>query len=112
MNKSPIIEIEKKKLIVISEKIFNFVVTILKTYNMPTLFILFGMRFCFYTEDHEPIHVHVIAHGIEAKFNLDPEVTLVYNKGLTSREVRLAKELIEENEEIIRERWKAIFYPE
>ena len=47
---------------------------------MPTLFILFGMRFCFYTEDHEPIHVHVIAHGIEAKFNLDPEVTLVYNK--------------------------------
>ena len=38
-------------------------------------------------------------HGIEAKFNLDPEVTLVYNKGLTSREVRLAKELIEENEE-------------
>jgi hypothetical protein len=31
---------------------------------------------------------------------------------LTSREVRLAKELIEENEEIIRERWKAIFYPE
>ena len=44
--------------------------------------------------------------------DIEPEVTLVYNKGLTSREVRLAKELIEENEEIIRERWKAIFYPE
>ena len=53
--------------------------------------------------------VHVIAHGIEAKFNLDPEITLVYNKGLTTREVRLAKELIAENEEIIRERWKDIF---
>ena len=63
---------------------------------MPTIFILFGMRFCFYTEDHEPVHVHVIAHGIEAKFNLDPEITLVYNKGLTTCEVRLAKELIAE----------------
>lgn len=79
---------------------------------MPTLFILFSMRFCFYTEDHEPVHVHVIAHGIEAKFNLDPEITLVSNNGLTTREIRLAKELIEENEEVIRERWKAIFYPD
>ena len=79
---------------------------------MPTIFILFGMRFCFYTEDHEPVHVHVIAHGIEAKFNLDPEISLVYNKGLTTREVRLAKELIAENEVIIRERWKEIFYPD
>ena len=33
-------------------------------------------------------------------------------KDITAREVRLAKELIAENEEIIRERWKDIFYPE
>ena len=70
----------------------------------------FGLRFCFYTEDHEPVHVHVIAHGIEAKFNIDPEVTLVYNKGLTIREVKLAKQIIEENEEVIRKRWKEVFY--
>ena len=68
--------------------------------NMPILFYYLGLKFYFFSNDHEPIHVHVIAHGIEAKFNLDPEVTLVYNKGLTSREVRLAKELIEENEEM------------
>ena len=54
----------------------------------------------------------IISFNIEAKFNLDPEITLVYNKGLTACEVRLAKELIAENEEIIRERWKDIFYPE
>ena len=76
------------------------------------MYPLFGMRFCFYTEAHEPVHVHVIAHGIEAKFNLDPEITLVSNNGLTTREIRLAKELIAENEEVIRERWQAIFYPE
>lgn len=78
--------------------------------TMPTLFIFFGLRFCFYTEDHEPIHVHVIAHGIEAKFNIDPEIELIYNKGLTPRELRLARKVIQENKEIIRERWKAIFY--
>ena len=77
--------------------------------TIPTLFIFFGLRFCFYTEDHEPIHVHVIAHGIEAKFNIEPNIELIYNKGLTPREVRLAKEIIEENKEIIRERWKAVF---
>lgn len=27
---------------------------------MPTIFILFGFRFMFYANDHEPIHVHVI----------------------------------------------------
>ncbi len=25
---------------------------------MPTIFILFGFRFLFYANDHEPIHVH------------------------------------------------------
>ena len=27
---------------------------------MPTIFILFGFRFMFYANDHEPIHVHVV----------------------------------------------------
>ena len=27
---------------------------------MPTIFILFGFRFLFDANDHEPIHVHVV----------------------------------------------------
>ena len=27
--------------------------------TMPTIFIFFGFRFLFYSNDHEPIHVHI-----------------------------------------------------
>ena len=37
---------------------------------MPTIFILFGFRFMFYANDHEPIHVHVTKGDISAKFTL------------------------------------------
>ena len=50
---------------------------------MPTIFILFGFRFSFYANDHEPIHVHVTKGNISAKFTLFP-VALVTNNGLKS----------------------------
>ena len=36
---------------------------------MPTIFILFGFRFMFYANDHEPIHVHVIKEHWNKFFN-------------------------------------------
>lgn len=76
---------------------------------MPTLFIVFGFRFLFYSNDHEPIHVHVIKGNAEARFQVQPEVTLLDNKGLKSAELKLAESLVEENKEMIIERWKAFF---
>lgn len=43
-----------------------------KNEKMPTIFILFGFRFLFYANDHEPIHVHVVKGNIRAKFLLNP----------------------------------------
>jgi len=37
---------------------------------MPTLFIVFGFRFMFCSNDYEPIHVHVIKGGSEARFQV------------------------------------------
>ena len=51
---------------------------------MPTIFILFGFRFLFYANDHEPIHIHVVKGSICAKFKLFPEVELVDNRGLNA----------------------------
>ena len=36
---------------------------------MPTIFTLFGLRFMFYSDDHEPVHVHICNAGREAKYN-------------------------------------------
>jgi hypothetical protein len=72
---------------------------------MPTLFIIFGLRFYFYSNEHLPIHVHVKNGDGEAKFEVDP-VKLVDNKGIKRKDISLAESLIEENKEIIITRWK------
>ena len=72
---------------------------------MPTLFILFGLRFYFYSEEHLPIHIHVQKEDGKAKFNVEPEITLVYNKGLKKKDLKLAEKIIHENKEIIILRW-------
>ena len=80
---------------------------------MPLLFIFFGLRFQFYSNDHEPIHVHVVAgkrnSAHKAKFNLIPEIKLVENDGLKPNELKMAEMVIEENREIIIEQWHTFF---
>ena len=76
---------------------------------MPQLFTLFGLRFMFYSNDHEPIHVHVVKGGAEARFQVLPEVTLLDNRGLKPAELKLAESIVEENKEIIAARWNEYF---
>lgn len=53
---------------------------------MPVLFIFFGLRFMFFSNDHEPIHVHVVkgkgAIKENAKFAILPEIKQIENNGL------------------------------
>jgi len=78
---------------------------------MPTLFILFGFRFMFYSNDHEPIHIHVVKGNINAKFTLFP-VRLAENNGLKLSELQMVEAVIKENEEIIAEFWNKFFNKE
>lgn len=75
---------------------------------MPTLFILFGYRFFFWSNDHEPVHIHVSKGDSEAKFNVMP-LELIENFGFKRNELRMIESLIEENESIIIERWNEYF---
>ena len=76
---------------------------------MPQLFTVFGFRFMFYSNDHEPIHVHVVKAGAEARFQVEPEVQLLDNSGLKPAELKLAESLVEENKEMIIARWNEYF---
>lgn len=76
---------------------------------MPTLFTVFGFRFLFYSNDHEPIHVHVIKGDSEARFQVLPNVSLIDNHGLKPAELKLAESLVEENKETIVANWKNFF---
>jgi hypothetical protein len=67
----------------------------------------------FFSNDHEPIHVHVVkgkGKVVEyAKFQIVPEIKLLENHGLKSNELKLAEMVIEENVEIIQENWNNFF---
>jgi hypothetical protein len=76
---------------------------------MPTLVILFGLRFYFYLKDHNPIHIHVESGDGEAKFVIENEIVLVYNRGLKPKDVRLAQSISEENKENFIKKWKKTF---
>jgi hypothetical protein len=76
---------------------------------MPTLLIIFGLRFYFYSNDHEPMHIHVqSAEGI-AKFEILDQIVLVSNEGLKNKDLKLAESIIEENLENFREGWHKFF---
>ena len=75
---------------------------------MPTIFILFGFRFMYYSNEHCPIHVHVKKGGAAAKFSIAP-VQLIENNGLKNSELKLVESIIEENVELIAEHWNTYF---
>lgn len=75
---------------------------------MPTIFSFMGFRFMFYSDDHTPIHVHIIKDGHEAKYNVKP-MEMVYNHGFKKHELKMVESIIEENEEVIVDRWNTYF---
>ena len=76
---------------------------------MPTIFIVFGFVFKFYSDDHTPIHVLVIKDGKEAKYNVEPIVAQVFNHGFKKHEISMIESIIEENVNVIKERWQEYF---
>ena len=77
---------------------------------MPELFRFFGIRFFFFSKEHLPIHVHIENADGDAKFELKP-VRLVENHGMKNKDLKIAEGIIEENQDLIENRWKEYFKP-
>ena len=76
---------------------------------MPTVLSRDGYSFFFYSNEDEPIHVHVRTGSGKAKFDVTEDVTLLESKGMKVQELRKAQELAEENVETIRSKWHEYF---
>ena len=72
---------------------------------MPTIFEIFGLRFFFFSEDHTPIHVHVVKGDDDAKIQIEPEIKSVYNHGLKAKDLKRALELTEMYRDDIIGKW-------
>ena len=76
---------------------------------MPSALSKDGYNFYFYSNEHEPMHVHVRNGSGNAKFDVSGEVQLLESRGMKVSELRKAQELAEENAEIIRRKWNEYF---
>lgn len=77
---------------------------------MPEILRMFGMRFFFYSREHEPIHVHVKNADGQAKFDILPEgIVLVKNDGVKTKDIKAAEMVLEENKELAIEKWNDYF---
>ncbi|MBC7892797.1 MAG: DUF4160 domain-containing protein [Sphingobacteriaceae bacterium] len=75
---------------------------------MPTIHSQNGFRFFFFSNEHDPAHVHVEKGDAAAKFNLIP-VILVKNGGMKPKELKKAETLIEANQGLFLQKWNYYF---
>ena len=55
------------------------------------------------------MHVHVQGRSGEAKFWVEPEIELAHNHGMREKDLRSARQLIEERVDEIRNLWQTYF---
>jgi hypothetical protein len=67
----------------------------------PTGFRYKGYRFFFFSREEKQIHIHIHCADGEAKFWLEPTVSLADNYGLSTKQLRENQELIEEHKDDI-----------
>lgn len=79
---------------------------------MPVVFRERGYRFHFYSDEgdpREPLHIHVVKDGADAKLWLYPEVCFAYNHGFDARTQRWLIEVVEAHRQKIEDVWHEHF---
>ncbi len=71
-----------------------------------------GFRFFFYSNEgspREPVHVHVLKNGADAKVWLEPQIALAESNGFNSRELSDIMRIVNENRSEIERAWHEHF---
>jgi hypothetical protein len=77
---------------------------------MPTLLLIKGFRFFFYSnENNEPAHVHVTKGSAEGKIWLEPNLRIAYMNGFSTAEQRDIFNIVNANFESLKEKWYEFF---
>ena len=77
---------------------------------MPEIYRIYGFKIRFFSDDHEPIHVHIVGKDGEARFELHGEkFTLSSSKNIKVSDLSRLEKSVNENADIIVERWKEYF---
>jgi hypothetical protein len=75
----------------------------------PTLFREGRYRFFFFSREEPRVHVHVVSPDGEAKFWIEPTVSLAEHEGLSAKQLRRLQAIVEERQSDIRQAWRRHF---
>lgn len=75
----------------------------------PTVFREGPYRAFFFSLEEARMHVHIQSSEGEAKFWLEPEISLANSHGLAEHQLNTALELVREHEQEIRDAWNRQF---
>ena len=75
----------------------------------PTIFKVKGYRFYFLSNEENRIHVHVACEEGEAKFWLEPIISLAVSHGLNPRKLNEIQKIVEEHKNGIIKAWQKHF---
>ena len=77
---------------------------------MPTLLLLNGLRFFFYSdESSEPMHIHVTKGNAAGKIWLEPELEVAYFYRFTKSEERTIQEIVKSHINEFKIKWHEHF---
>ena len=75
----------------------------------PTIFRYRGYQFFFFSREENRIHVHVYSAEGEAKFWLEPVITLANYYGFNTKQLNEIQEIVKEHKDEIEKSWKKYF---
>ena len=75
----------------------------------PTVFRDGPYRFYFFSREERQMHIHVAGRDGEAKFWLEPMISLAQNRGLTEQQLRIVQNLVEAHADKCRSAWNRHF---
>ncbi|MCD4757297.1 MAG: DUF4160 domain-containing protein [Arcobacteraceae bacterium] len=75
---------------------------------MPTILKIDGFRFFFFSNEHDPKHIHIEKADAYVRIELDTlKITDSYN--LNSKDIKKLVELVKQNNEILQGAWDEYF---
>ena len=75
---------------------------------MPTILLIEGFRFFFYSNEHLPMHIHIEKAEKTAKVNIE-NIEVIKSTGFNSKDLKLISNLVLENQELLNRKWNEYF---